>query len=367
MNIHSEQEDEKIMRLKKLIRETPIEVDLTDRIMESSTKNHMKANRVTRHRRGFRRALIITTLAVSMFTVVTATAFISPTMAESLKQIPGMNSVFQLADDLGLRIADEKNLLTKINVSDTHDGLTIKATAVSFDGTRVSIGIENEFLDSSLENEVQIHDVNISINGESMESYSPPGRSIGVFMFPTLDEDMTILELSDLKNQGGKPFPEKFELSLEIAVSGIEDQFQVRIPVEMHTEDNLVLTPSLNRNYENINLTFEKIEFTPITTILTTQIELPKNMKSIGYDLFDDKGNIVKLISGNGWSDTNENILISDTRFEPFESKPTSVTLKPYKYVYKENSENLFQLDEEGNLKKEYIPELEITLPINLN
>lgn len=365
MNIPIEQEDEQMMRLKKLIRETPVEVDLTNRIMESYTNNHMQTHRVTRQRKGFRRALIIMTLAVSMLIVVTATAFISPTMAESLKQIPGMNHVFQFANDLGLNIAYDKGLFTQIDASDTHDGLTIKATAVSFDGTRVSVGIENKFSDDSVTNKLQINDVDMFINGESINSYSPSGSSTGVFMFPIPDKDMMILEFGDIKNQGGRSFAENFELSLVLAVSGIEDPFKLKMPVEKNTEDSLVLTPSLDRNYENINLKFEKIEFTPITTILTTRVKLPDNMKSIGYDLFDDKGNKVNLIYENGWSDTDGSI-ITDTRFEPFESKPSSVTLKPYKYVYEESSDNLFQLDADGDIRKEYIPELEITLPIDL-
>lgn len=375
MNILTEQEDEKIMRLKKLIRETPVEVDLANRIMENYTNKHMQTHRVTRQRRGFRRALIFMTLACSMFIVITATAFISPTMAESLKQIPGMNSVFQFANDLGLNIADEKGLFTDVDASDTHEGLTVKATAVSFDGTRVSLGIENEFLDNSFDNKLQINDVNMFINGESIKSYSPSGNSSGVFMFPIPDKDMMILEFGDTKNQGGKLFPKEFELSLEITVSGIQDRFKLNVPVKMNTEDNLVLTPSLERSYENLNLNFERIEFTPITTILTTQVELPEKMKidsndllkSIGYDLFDDKGNKANLIYGNGWSETDGNILITDIRFEPFVSRPNSVTLKPYKFVYKDNSESEFQLDDDGDIKIEYIPELEMTLPIKLN
>ncbi|MNE57170.1 hypothetical protein D3C80_1521200 [compost metagenome] len=53
-----------------------------------------------------------------------------------------------------------------------------------------------------------------------------------------------------------------------------------------------------------------------------------------------------------------------DTRFEPFVDRPESVTIKPYHYVYKENSNTEFQLGEDGHVKVQYIPELEMTVPV---
>lgn len=372
MNRHLDMDDKEIFHIKKLIRETPVDVDLTERIVERT--NIKTAYR--QHREG-RRGLIAVASAVAIFILITSTGFISPTMAAAIKQIPGMDSIFKFAGDLGLKTADEKGLMTKLDITDTHDGLTLKATALSFDGTRVSIGIERKFSDNELPKESllqTIQDVELSINGESIKTYSSSGNnSIGVFFSPTQNQDMAILEFSDLKNQGGRSFPNKFELSLDFTVSKFQDQFKLIVPVEMNTENNLVLTPSIQRNYENIDLTFERIEFTPITTNLTTQIKLTDDKKIsefqnskdlIGFDLFDENGKKINLISGNGWNADNGNVLITDTRFEPFESIPKAITIKPYKYIYKENSLNEFMLDADGQVKVEYIPELEITLPI---
>lgn len=52
-----------------------------------------------------------------------------------------------------------------------------------------------------------------------------------------------------------------------------------------------------------------------------------------------------------------------DVRFHPFETLPKAITIKPYIHLY--DSEGSFQLDENGNLKIQYIPELEITIPIS--
>ncbi|WP_438348091.1 DUF4179 domain-containing protein [Paenibacillus sp. FA6] len=374
MNSHTDLEDNEILKLKRLILETPVEVDLTDRIMERYENNNMKTITVTHQQKGWRRAMIFAATAIIIFTVVTATGFISPTMAASIKRIPGMDSIFQLAGDLGLKAADEKGLFTVPNASDTHDGLTVQATAVSFDGTRVSIGIERKVSDNHLFEETlieSINGVNLSIKGESSKSYSTTGggNRTGVVMHPSPDANSLILEFSDLRNQGGEALPQKFEISLDLKVSGIRGPFKLNIPVEMNTKNNVVLTPSINRNVEDINLKLEKIELTPITTNITTRIELPENMKIsslelIGYDLFNEKGEQAQETGGQGSSATNGNVLIMDTRFEPFESIPKSITLKPFHYVYKDYPANEFEIGEDGHVKVEYIPELEMTLPV---
>ncbi|OAB76995.1 DUF5643 domain-containing protein [Paenibacillus crassostreae] len=158
---------------------------------------------------------------------------------------------------------------------------------------------------------------------------------------------------------------------MDLEVSGIQDPFKLNIPVEMNTKNNVVLTPSISRKYENINLKLEKIELTPITTNLTTRLEVPKNMKissleprnSIGYHLFNEQGEQVHITGGQGSSATNGNVLIMDTRFEPFASIPKSITLKPYHHVYKDNTTE-FEMGADGHIKVEYIPELEITIPV---
>ncbi|MDT3425274.1 hypothetical protein J2Z22_000790 [Paenibacillus forsythiae] len=375
MNNHIDHQDDEIMKLKKLILETPVEINLTDRIMQHYGKNNIKIKNVTRHySKGWRKAWISIAASIIFLTIIAGTAFISPTMAASIKQIPGLSSIFQFADDLGLRIADEKGLLTKIDASDTHNGLTVRATAVSFDGTRVSIGIEREGADNSHLGSIAVEDLKLFINGESIKTYAASeDNNLSIFMSPSQDKNAMILEFADLKNQGGKTFPKKFELTLNFTVPGIKEQFNLYLPVEMNTENNLVLTPNINRKYGDINFKLKKIEFTPVTTNLTTQIELPQNMsisqlyssnEAIGYDLFDENGKKMQLISGNGWSPTGGGIQISDTRFAPFESTPKSIIIKPYKYVYKADSKNEFQLDENGNIKVKYIPELQITVPI---
>lgn len=371
-------EDDNLRRIEEMIRETPAEVDLTRRIMERYEQNKTTVERAARPRRQvWRKTAVAAAAAVLILTAITGTGLISPAAAETLKQIPGMERVFQLAGDLGLKIADERGLYSDPKASDTHDGMTVAATAVTFDGTRVSIGIEGEAIESgaSLRTEPLLegmNDVELSIDGQPLNTYAPDGSSIGPFLFPVPDSDKLVLEFADLRNQGGQAFPQHFNLALSFKLTGITGQFKLNIPVALNTYNNVVITSAGSRNYGSLQLQVDKIELTPVTTNITTRLELDgmtvselySSRNTIGYDVFDDQGNQLQLLSGNGSSATGGSVLIMDTRFEPFAARPKSITIKPYHYVYKVNSTNEFQLGEDGHVKVDYIPELEMTVPV---
>ncbi|SMF66708.1 protein of unknown function [Paenibacillus uliginis N3/975] len=378
MNTRIKLEDKDFNQLQSLIRETPIEVDLVERTMEKYAEVNSKAanSRVIATRNKNRAGKTIIAVA-SAFLILMGSGFISPTMAASIKQIPGINSIFKFAGDLGLKTADEKGLVTTVNSSDSHDNLKLNVPVVMFDGTRVSIGIEHQssvkkYLDKNMQE--LISSIELFINGEPVNSYAPANtsNSIDPYIIPSIEDNSAIIQFSDRHNQGGNVFPDKFDLTLKISVLGIQEPFEIDIPVEKNTKDNLALNPSISRQYENINLKLDKVEFTPITTSLTTRIELSKNLEIasslplLGYDIFDEKGNKLKLINANGWNPTDGNVMITDSRFEPFESIPKSITIKTYKYLYKNENRNQFELDSNGIPKIEYLPDLEITLPITL-
>ncbi|WP_231574897.1 DUF4179 domain-containing protein [Paenibacillus sp. FSL R7-0273] len=373
-------EDEQLGQLEQMIRETPVKIDLTGSVMERYEQKRRQVSRgAASGRRVWRKAAVTAAAAVLIMTAVAGTGLISPAAAEALRQIPGMGRVFQLAGDLGLRAADEQGLYKGLAVSDTHGGISVAATAVAFDGIRVSVGIELTAPASAPEAELQtgslqeaMTDVELSINGQPLNDYAPDGGSIGPFLFPVPDSDKLVLEFSDLRNQGGQAFPEQFGLGLHFRIAGIEEPFLLDIPVELNTRDNLVLAPSAVRNNGNVRIQVDKVELTPVTTNITTRLELEgmtisemhSSGSSIGFDLLDDQGNKLQMLSGNGTSAAGGTVLVQDSRFAPLASVPESITIKPYHYVYKENSTSEFQLDADGHVMVEYIPGLEMTIPV---
>lgn len=213
MSIPLKSEDKEIEHLQKLIRNTPFQVDLIDKTMERY--NTMKTRRYKRSNsrsKRVRNTFLGTSAAlVVAFALVVSTGFISPTMAASLKQIPGIDSIFQLAGDIGLQTADEKGLVSKPNLSDTHDGLTLSVPEVMFDGTRVSIALERQTTDKRFTKETVsslINDIILTINGKEINSYAPANtsNSIDPYMIPGKSSNSVIIQFSDLRNQGENPF-----------------------------------------------------------------------------------------------------------------------------------------------------------------
>lgn len=364
--------DQKLENLRKSILDTPIEVDLTEQIMKNLDQEKEVYYPINSKKSWKFKTLTAIGSSVAIIFLLLATSMASPALASTLNQIPILGSVFQMAGDLGLKTADQKGFYNQLDTSDTHDGLTVKASAVTYDGTRVSVAIESTDTKKHKKLTDSIDNIHLKINGENVKSYfAAEDNNIGVFVFPALNKDSLILEFGDLKNQGGRSFPDHFDATLDITVNGIQEPFKLNMPVQLNTDTNQIIKPNIQKTFEGITFKLNQIEITPITTNVTTEISIPTSMpdfkKKFGYEVLDNQGNKLETIYGNGWNskevDDNK-ILISDTKFEPFKNLSKSITIKPFVYLYQDNS-TTFKTDSNGNLSVEYIPELEMTLPVN--
>lgn len=377
MDTRSKLEDKELTQIERFIRETPVEVDLVNCTMNKyeNKRNSKQPESFRTHKKMRQRVMMMTASAAMIFSLVFITGLISPTMAATMKEVPVLSSIFKLAGDLGLKTADEKGLSTKLHTSVTKDGFTLSVSEVVYDGTRVSIAIERPHIENEKETlQERISDIKLFINDVPINSFAPENsNSIGIMMHPGKDNDSAIIEFADLRNQGGRPFPEQFDLTISTTITGIQNPLKIDIPVKNKIEDYVTLQPNVSRDYDNIRFTVKKIELTPITTNITTQIILTDNSKftlspiakDMDVDIFDEQGNKLKLINGNGWNDPNDSDQIIDYRFHPFESIPKTITFKPYIQLYEENQMGVYKLDENGKEMIQYIPELEVTIPIN--
>ncbi|MEK5433618.1 DUF4179 domain-containing protein [Lysinibacillus sp. FSL R7-0073] len=369
MSVQSKLKDDELNKLKKYIRETPVEIDLVDRVMY---KYDHDSKKLITHKKKPHKVLIVKAMATVIVCLLLITPFISPTMAATIKQVPVLSSIFSLAGDLGLKTADEKGLSTKPNASVSHDGFTLSVSEVAYDGTRVSIGVERPRTASETETLMErLGNIELFINGAPIDDFAPSeSNRIGIFLHPGKDKDSTIIEFSDKSNQGGRPFPEQFDLTVYATITGVQAPLKIDIPVKNKIADYVTLQPNVNRHYNNIHFTVEQIKITPITTNITTRTILTDNSTFIepwltmGIDIFDKQGRKLALINGNGWHETNGSEKIMDHRFTPFESVPASITIKPYIHLFKEHPKGSFQMDENNEPIIQYIPELEVTIPV---
>lgn len=375
MNTRLKRKDKELdqLELERLIRETPVEIDLVNRTMHKYTSspsiNHSGNVRASKTIR--KRLFRITASVTMIFSLIIITCLISPTMAATMKEVPLLSSVFKFTRDLGLHAADEKELSTKLNTSVTHEGYTLNVTEVVYDGIRVAIGIERlpkEGENSKESLSDQISKIELLLNGKPLD-HTNFSDIVGQ---PSKDNNSAIFEFADLRNQGGEPFPKQFNLTLSATITGISEPFKMDIPVS-DIGNYVKLQPNISRKYKNNQFTIEQIMLTPITTSITTRIALLDKSTTvdsrggISIDVFDEQGHKLKISSGNGRRETNEGTsdLIEDLRLHPFETLPKAITIKPYTHLYDSYPDGLFKLDKNGDPIVQYIPELEITIPIN--
>ncbi|WP_282938606.1 DUF4179 domain-containing protein [Paenibacillus sp. RC67] len=328
--------------------------------------------------------------AAVLGTVTIGSGFVSPVMAEALKQIPILSSIFNLwgqnNGDPGIQQAD--NYFTNVNKSVTQGGLTMNISTSVFDGTRVVMELNTPgnrlYVDPTA-----VDSPSTKGSVEKIEALYK-GQLLAVD-YGTLDMESsnhllmevsgTLLEQSPDDSSALKrvSFPKRFDLTMNVKLKGYEKPFQLVVPV-IQTTQNTVLTSKETKSFDNINLKINKLEMTPLTTQLdisyTTKpgqnindmlASVPAKYKhesgsfiALHYDVVDDQGVYLKPLGGSAFR--VESMLL---RFEPFKTMPKSVTIKPYLMLSDgEAPAGAVGRVELTNISKEYIPELEFTLPV---
>ncbi|WP_172253205.1 DUF4179 domain-containing protein [Saccharibacillus deserti] len=357
-------DEQEMDELQRKIRNHPAPVNLVESTLSRCREEEERPERAG-HR--FVKTKIMAAVVAAMV-ILFGSSYVSPAVAASLKQIPGVSSLFRFANDLGLRTADERGLVIQNDSESTHEGITLKAPVALFDGTRVSVGVEREFEEAARRSGSlleQIESWELSIDGQQdLQKYAP-----GSVMSKSGDADSAILEVSDLKNQGGQPFPDRFELTVRVRLDGIAERFELKVPVQRTTEPNLSFETSASAQNEDLIFKVKKVELTPVTTQITTESTFTdagtaqKEQATFAYDVLDEQGRKLQTISGGG-QPLDGATMVMDTRFEPFLATPKKIVIKPFRYVYQSGGDGLFALDEAGNPKKNYLPGLDLEIEV---
>ncbi|QYK60219.1 DUF4179 domain-containing protein [Paenibacillus sp. S25] len=355
-------------------------------------------------KRFLRGTAIAAASAAAIGIMIIGSAFVSPTMAESLKQVPLVDSVFKLAGDLGLQTADQKGLATSSNLSVTHSGITLKVPQIIFDGTRLVVALEKSGGDSqhqtlypAIQTQGQseediLEKVDLFINGTSVNSnngafnfmYGRPGKD---------SNSMLIAYMRDLAS--GKPaLPDQFELEVYAKLKGVAEPFRIQTTVHKTKINNKILQLQISKSNPYLAFTAEKVEITPITTKITTSFKMltdiahmpddytvereykyikngqtiqytKKELDMVEYAIFDEQGRELQLLSGSGVPLTKERDSKMITLFTPYVDTPQKIIFKPYILPTQPGGNAL--LDANGNWTRHYIDELEITIDVSQN
>ncbi|WP_088830014.1 DUF4179 domain-containing protein [Paenibacillus tyrfis] len=310
-------------------------------------------NKTIKKRKPLQKGLVIAVAAAIVGLFILSPALISPTMAESLNKLPIVGNIFKLAGDFGLQKAEEEGLTTTVNESASHDGFTITATKVSYDGIRVALELTRtapEGTKGALYHLRSImNDTAKKGSFENIQVWLPSGKygslSLGTDMV-TEPSESVLVQLNELSGD----IPDQFDLTVKMGLRGYKQPFELKVPV-VKMAGHTVLTSEETKTYDGESLKVAaKMEMTPITTLLTLNIADEYLLQELRFDIVDDQGNFPKWLSGGIDYENHGKVAYT---YEAFRTKPKSITVKPY-------------LDR-GMQGKQYIPELEFTLPVPEN
>ncbi|MFD0716018.1 DUF4179 domain-containing protein [Paenibacillus sp. GCM10027626] len=272
-----------------------------------------------RQKRKARSFLWGTTAAALVAGCTLGSAFVSPDMAAALRQVPGIQSIFRIAGDYGLKMADEKGLVTEVNQSVTVKGITITVNEVMYDGARLSIG----YLQKSASGIEELGHPEFQINGKSFNS---PGSGSGSRV-----DDHTYAGVINLTPE--TEFSDEFDLTMTVFnVGKTHGKWEFSFPVRKIASSNKAVMPMMTRTYGDLTVTVQKVIFTPSSTELTVQTKRPKQAQGfINYDIIDDKGVVLERRGGSGGGRTEGDYEIMDFKqqFGPAEQLPKSIKVRP--------------------------------------
>ncbi len=304
-------------------------------------------------RKPLRKGFVIAVAAAILGLLVLSPVLISPTMAESLIKLPIVGNIFKLAGDFGLQKAEEEGLATTVNESASHDGFTITATKVSYDGIRIALELTRTAPEGT---EGALYHLRSIMNNtakkgsfENIQVWLPSGHygslSLGTNQVTDPSESV-LVKIEELRGE----IPDQFDLTVKMGLKGYKRPFELKVPV-VKMAGVTVLTSEETKTYdgENLKLT-AKMDMTPITTRLTVNILDEYLLRELRFDIVDDEGNFLESLGG-GIDYYEENK--ANYTYEAFRTRPKSITVKPF-----------FDRAGEG---KQYVPELEFTMPVPEN
>lgn len=324
---------------------------------------------------------VSTAAAAILGVTLIASGFVSPAMADALKQIPVLGQIYSLwgenNGDPGVQQAED--FITNVNQSVTHGNVTMNIPTLLFDGTRILMNVTtpgNRLVSEpnsppSDANKGAVDTLEVLYKGQPLSwDYE--------YMDGETTSSIMVQVTSTISVNQSVQFPDQFDLTVNVTLKGYDVPFEFVLPVTKSTPVT-VLTSEETKHHDNINLQISKLEITPITTQLSVEYKtkpgqsieemlasIPSKYKgadggiiALNFDIVDENGVQLKPIGAHPISESY------NIRFEPFKTIPRTVTIKPYLVVSEGQAPaGVKGRWEDKNMVKKYIPELETVFSV---
>ncbi|WP_050182878.1 DUF4179 domain-containing protein [Domibacillus robiginosus] len=281
-------------------------------------------------------------LGVSIF----ASGFVSPAMADSIKQIPLVGSIFSSIEaDLGLQSAGDLELTSNVNSHVSYQDIQFKVTETVYDGTRAAFvvnvsapSLKEGMLDTG-EGQVElsnsIDSLVAEINGQRSDEADAPVQGVSYWSAGEANPNMLVFEMT---SEAENPLPETFNAAVYVRLTGVDHEFKLDVPLQKSVKNVISLQkPNSESNGEMI-FSVSELSLTPVTIRIRFTLGMDKNEKLTKEEsnqllyskvaVFDDKGNLLPGLSGEAEADGKT--ITWDYRFGTTQSKPEYLILKPF-------------------------------------
>ncbi|SOC44094.1 DUF4179 domain-containing protein [Ureibacillus acetophenoni] len=236
--------------------------------------------------------------AVLTFGVI-GSGFVSPTMAQVLKEIPIIGSIFGGSPDTSLQMIHEQGLASQLNETVTNNGISLTITEAFLGGGRIAIAYTIETDKVVLQDISKNQGVPLSfdaqLNGQrfdyiaEFEQHVNGDVATGIIdmdyglSYSLIDQPTLFLNVNEIAGVQGTW---NFELLLgNEATSAATEGFA---PLETATWDEATFV-------------VERVEFTPVQSQIIIDSTMPrKEMGNYFFNLFDENGTSLGFGGGSG-------------------------------------------------------------------
>ena len=310
-------------------------------ILKSGDESNKKASRSW-----MRRPASLTAAAALLGVGVFASGFVSPAMADSLKQIPLVGSIFSSIEaDLSLQSAGKLGLTTDVNSTVSYKDIRFNVTETVYDGTRAAFAVnvsapnlKEGMLDTGEDNvelSNAIDSLFVEVNGQRSDEANAPVQGVSYWSAGEANPNMLVFEMT---SEAKTPLPKTFDAAVYVRLAGVDHEFKLDVPVQKSAKDVVSLQQPQTKSNGDMTFSVAELSLTAVTTRVRFDLQVGKTEKLTEKEsdqllnnrvaVFDDKGNLLPGLSGEAEADGNT--ITWDYRFGTTQSKPEYLILKPF-------------------------------------
>ncbi|WP_189021960.1 DUF4179 domain-containing protein [Paenibacillus albidus] len=276
-----------------------------------------------------RRTASISAAAAILGVCVFASGFVSPAMADSIKQIPLIGSLFSSMEvDLGLKNAATQGMTRQANSTVSYKDVKLEVKETVFDGSRAVYALEvtaPNLKDGKYDNGQEkiklsnaIEDIRFDVIGHtSSDPESPLNQSVQYNGAGDKHPNTLIIEknFTTFDRESAVDLPDSIVGEMLITLQGMDQPFKLEVPFTKSGRNLVHLQPEAAATSGDLTLTINNLDITPLTTHVTYTLHQKSEstlteaqQRDLAYTnlaLYDDQGNLLDSFNGIGRIDGN--------------------------------------------------------------